>query len=180
MPVIRLYFKPIFTIMLKKCALLAFAAIPAFVFSSCSSSEESATSAAKNVVEDLTDLVKENKSASIIDMVAALHEYVEEETPDLVAEFKDLSDAERASVIVNVLKSDEGKKLIAELETLSANESVAKVVGEAMSNGTENLAEFPMETKMQIIEIGANVLKVGVSLGIDKAAVQKAVGKAMD
>ena len=166
--------------MLKKFAFVAFAAVPALVFTSCSSSEESATSAAKNVVEDLTELVKDNKSASVIDMVAALHEYVEEETPDLIAEFEDLTDAERAAVIVSVLKSDEGKKLLAEIEALSANESVAKVVGKAMSSGPEELSDFPLETKLQVVDIAANVLKVAVTLGIDKKEVQKAVEKAMD
>ena len=166
--------------MMKKFAFAAFAAVPALVFTSCSSPEESATDSVKDVLVDLTELIKDNKSACIVDLVDELHAFVEDVTPDLMSDFEDLTDAERAAVIVNVLKSDEGKKLVAELESLSTNESLLKVVNKAMNGKVDSAADLPMETKLQAVDICANLVKIAVTLGIDKPSVQEGIEKGME
>lgn len=164
--------------MLKKFAFVAFAAVPALVFTSCSSPEEAATSSVKDVIEDLTELIEDNKTETLEKIIDELHEFMADVTPDLIDEFEDLTVAERVAVIKNIASSDEGKKLVSTLQTLSTNESIAKLVPAAMMGDMAPVSQIPMDTKMQTVDICANFVKLALAIGLDDEEVQKALREA--
>ena len=161
--------------MLKKFAFVAFAAVPALVFTSCSSPEEAATDSVKDAVADLAELSEDNKSESIEDIIDELNDFFADVTPELIEEFEDLTDAERVAVIKNIAQCEEGKKLITAFSSLEGNESLAKLVPSAMSGDTSKVAELPLETKLQTVDICANLVKLAVAIGVDRPEVQKAL-----
>ena len=161
--------------MLKKFAFVAFASVPALVFSSCSSPEESATDSLKDAVADLAELIEDNKSESVEDIIAELNDFFADVTPDLIAEFENLTDAERVAVIKNIAQSEEGKKLVAAFQSLQGNESLGKLVPTAMMGDTSHVAALPLETKLQAVDICANLVKLAVAIGVERTEVQKAL-----
>lgn len=164
--------------MLKKFAFAAFAAVPALVFSSCSSPEEAATDSVKDAVVDLAELIEDNKSESVEDIIAEINDYLADVTPDLIAEFEDLTEAERVAVIKNIAQSEEGKKLGAAFQSLQDNESLGKLLSTAMFGDTSHVAALPLETKLQAVDICANLVKLAIAIGVDSREVQKALDEA--
>lgn len=164
--------------MLKKIAFVAFAAVPALVFTSCSSPEEAATDSVKDVIVDLTELLDDNKSESLEDIIDELHGFVADVTPDLIDEFEDLTVEERVAVIKSIAESEEAKKLVPVVMALSGNDSIQKLSATAMSGDSTGVAAMPLETKMQAVDICANLVKIAIALGIDDPKVQEALDKA--
>lgn len=161
--------------MLKKFAFAAFAAVPALVISSCSPSVESTSDDVKDVLVEIAEILDDNKNESIEDIIDELNDYIADVTPDLVETIAELSPQDRAAVVASLKDCEEFKKFQTAAAGLQSNPQVMKIAGTAMMGDTSAVTEIPLETKLQMVDIVANLVKIAVAFGPDNPEVQKAM-----
>lgn len=162
---------------MKKFTYLAVAATSALVFTSCSSPEEKATDAVKDTLEDLTELVNENKDEDLETAIDELHSLLEKRTPQIISALEDLSDAERVTFINNVVNLPEVKTLTMTVMS-AANSPVALSAAKLSDDPAAADAVLPMESRMKLVDICANLAKIGVALRLEREDVRDAFKKA--
>ena len=137
-------------------------------------------------MEELSEVIKDNEDESLVDLIDAVHEYTQDETPDLVDTLVDLDEAERKVVVEKVIKSDAMKLLVkrvlqAAIAQAVDHPEIIRTVIEMTQNHYINEEQFfetmsdilPYETQMQLIDIAGDMVKIAVAAGLDQRAVQK-------
>ena len=140
----------------------------------------------EDYMEELSEVIKDNEDESLVDLIDAVHEYTQDETPDLVDTLVDLDEAERKVVVEKVIKSDAMKLLVkrvlqAAIAQAVDHPEIIRTVIEMTQNHYINEEQFfetmsdilPYETQMQLIDIAGDMVKIAVAAGLDQRAVQK-------
>lgn len=159
---------------MKTFTYLSFAVVPALVLSSCSSPEESATADVVDCLSSLTELVKDVQTENLETAIDELHSFLESETPGLVAALGDLDEAQKVTVINNVKQSPELANLIAAINAAKASPLVLTTT---MTGPDKVAQQMSLDTKMKIVDIAANLVKITVALGVVES---ENVRKALD
>lgn len=145
----------------------------------------------EDYMEGLAEVIKDNEDESFVDLIEAVHDFTQDETPGLVDTLSELSEAERKIVVEKVIKSDALKLLVKRLlqaavaQAIDNPEMIRTVVDSCCNHRNEKkLVEsvsglLPYETQMQLIDIAGDIVKLSVAAGLDESSVQSEAGAAI-
>ena len=126
---------------------------------SCSSPEDRAEDAILSFAEDLEEILSENRSASPEIIIDEVHDYVTDNTPDVLADLSELTDSQKARLVKNLHK----QKAFDDLASIS--ERVLRDKMRKNSNSQEKLwKSLPVESRVKVVETATCLAKIFVTL----------------
>lgn len=153
-------------------AIISMLAAPAACVCSCTSSESVKTFAATEIISELASLIASHKDSDVSVAVNDLHSYLSRRTDFIIVAVKDMSDDDKMKLIQGIKQSEELKKLIEVIMSMEDGKLV-KTYTEADDLNPEKIAgDLPFETKMQLIDIVADIAKISVALGVEKEKIR--------
>lgn len=135
--------------------------------------EDDAATAIKATMSNLTTLVKEGTQKDLPTLISELDSLLSRSTPHILTQLEPLTNEQRRNVITALYGSPEfmGLMEVAALlqQSQAANELMPVIDG--IIDPHQYVAGMPLKTKLQVIDICANLLKISLGLGIDSPEV---------
>lgn len=143
--------------------------------------EVDAQNTIKATMSSLATLMSSSQDKELPALIADLDSLLAGSTPGILTALEPLTDEQRVAVIMGLMQSPELGAVCEALAPLSESKAAAAVmpaiVGEA--DPASIPATLPYKTKLQVVDIAANLLKIAIGLGIDSPACQQAFGAMM-
>lgn len=167
-----------FLLHMNKFFFITAALAPAVCLVSCSDPQESAQGQVEDFLEGVTNVVHRSEGDSAAEFIDDLHGYVCGKAPGVVDDLLELKDAERKAVLRGVVKSEALRELIKRVAQaaiargIDDKELIKACVKIANAENPEDAFQhmdeiLPHETRIQVVEIAAAWIKIGVALGLD-------------
>lgn len=158
---------------MNKYSFFALALAPMVCMTVQATPEDDAAGAIKATMSNLTTLVKEGTAKDLPTLISELDALLSRDTPYILTQLEPLTNEQRKNVIIALSGSPEfmGLMEVAVLlqQSQAANE-LMPVIGGVIDPQTY-IAGTPLKTKLQVIDICANLLKISLGLGIDSPEV---------
>lgn len=159
----------------------ALALAPVVCMTAQATPEVAALDSIKAAMRDLTTLVSSSQEKDLPTLVADLDAVLSAAMPGILTQLEPLTDEQRLSVIQGLMQAEELGKLIEGAAPLAEGKAAATIMpavaGEA--DPVALSASIPFKTKLQVVDITSNLLKLAIGLGIDSPAVQQMLGGLM-
>lgn len=169
---IRSYYQHLNMKKMKQYALTSLFAVSCACLYSCSAPEQVTQFAAKETISELTNLVAAHRDSDTATAVSSLHAFLADRTPIIIAAVKDMPVEEKIKLIQEIKQSAELKKLVETAMSISDGKLV-KSYTELDDFEPEDIAgKLSFDTKIQLIEIVADIAKISVALGIENEKVR--------
>lgn len=161
---------------MNKYTYIALALAPMVCITAQATPEEAAQTTIKAAISNLTTQLADAKDKDLPALISELDALLSRCTPEILTSLEPLTDEQRLTVITGLMQSPELGALMAAVEPLSESKAAATMLpaigGEADPAGLA--ASIPLKTKLQAVDITANLLKIAFGLGIDSPTVQGA------
>ncbi|MBR3902022.1 MAG: hypothetical protein IKJ29_00010 [Akkermansia sp.] len=159
----------------------ALALAPVVCMTAQATPEVAALDSLKAAVRDLTTLVSSSQEKDLPTLVADLDTLLATAMPGILTQLEPLTDEQRLSVIQGIMQSEELGKLAEAAAPLCESKAAAPLMPALSGEGDPVAlsASLPFKTKVQVVDIAANVLKLAIGLGVDSPAVQGMLGEMM-
>ena len=161
-----------------KYTCLALALAPAVCMTAQATPEVTAATTIRAAIGNLATIVANSQTKDLPAFASEVDSLLARSTPEILATLEPLTDEQRVAVIVALMQAPECALLMGSLEPLMSSPAAAElmpvVAGEA--NPAAVAAALPLKTKLQMIDICSNLLKISIALGVDSPTVQAAIG----
>lgn len=160
---------------MNKYTYFALALAPVVCMTAQATPEVAALDSIKSAMRDLTTLVSTSQEKDLPTLVADLDSVLAAAMPGILTQLEKLTDEQRMSVIQGISQAEELSKLMEGMAPLCEGKAAATVMP-AVSGEADPVAlsaSLPFKTKLQVVDITANLLKLVIGLGIDSPAVQQ-------
>lgn len=166
---------------MNKYTYFALAMAPVVCMTAQATPEVAALDSIKAAMSELTTLVSTSQDKDLPTLVADLDAVLAAAMPGILAQLEPLTDEQRMSVIQGMMQSEELSKLAEGAAPLSEGKAAATLMPAIAGEGDPVAlsASLPFKTKIQVIDIASNLLKLTIGLGIDSPAVQQMLGGLM-
>lgn len=158
---------------MNKYTYMALALAPMVCMTVQASPEVTAQDTIKTALTQLTARLDGAQDKDLPALISELDAQLSASTPAIVQALEPLTNEQRLSVIQGLMSAPELNALVAAAAPLSEGKAAAAlmptITGEA--DPTELSSALPFKTKLQVIDIAANLLKICIGLGIDSPAV---------
>lgn len=157
---------------------LALAAVPAICLSACSESSQPTTVSAidPNVfIAELATTLETNKNADLPTYINALHKLMQKNTPGVIKSLAAMTDEQKITLIQQIPSSESASKIIATAITMQ-NSKVAETISLIVADKNTAKVNISLESKLQFVDISADIIKIAIALGVDKPQIQEALG----
>ena len=158
---------------MNKYSFFALALAPMVCMTVQATPEDDAAGAIKATMSNLTTLVKEGTAKDLPTLISELDSLLARATPNILTQLEPLTNEQRKNVIIALSGSPEFMELMevaALLQQSQAANELMPVIGGVIDPQTY-IAGTPLKTKLQVIDICANLLKISLGLGIDSPEV---------
>lgn len=148
-------------------------AVPALCMSVHATPETAAQDALKGAIVSLSDCAAASQDKDLPTLIADLNTLLANATPGILATLEPLTNEQKVTVIQAIMVSEEICKLAETSAPLSESKAAATVMP-AVAGAADPMAltaELSMQSKLQLIDIVANVAKIAIGLGVDTPAV---------
>lgn len=127
-----------------------------------------AQDALKGAVVELTTVAQNSKDKDLAPLIGEVHAVLDKATPGILSALAALTDEERMNLIMGLGQMPELANLEAATQPLSESKAAATVMPLfAGSDATVAITSISTATKLQLIDIIANVTKIAVAMGVD-------------
>ncbi len=161
-----------------KYTCLALALAPAVCMTAQANPEVTATTTIRAAIGNLASVASQSQTKDLPAVISEIDALLSRSTPEILSTLEPLTDEQRVAVITALMQAPEIAQLMGSLEPLMASPAAAELMpvmaGEA--DPAAMAAAQPMKTKLQFIDICANLLKISIALGVDSPTVQAAIG----
>lgn len=148
---------------------LALALAPMACMAVQASPEVTAQDTIKAALTQLTVCLDGAQDKDLPTLISELDAQLSAGTPAILQALEPLTNAQRAGVIQGLMTAPELNALVAAAAPLSEGKAAAAlmptITGEATPTALSST--LPFKTKLQVIDIAANLLKICIGLGID-------------
>ena len=161
-----------------KYTCLALALAPAVCMTAQANPEVAATTAIRATIGNLTTIIENSQTKDLPAFVSEVDALLSRATPEILSTLEPLTDEQRVAVITALMQAPELAQFMGSIEPLMASPAAGELMP-AMSGQVDPAAlaaAQPMKTKLQFIDICANLLKISIALGVDSPTVQAAIG----
>lgn len=161
---------------MNKYTYIALALAPMVCITAQATPEEAAQTTIKAAITNLTTQLADAKNKDLPTLISELDALLSRSTPEILATLEPLTDEQRLAVITGLMQAPELSALMAAVESLNESKAAASVMP-AIGGATDPAsfaASMPLKTKLQAVDITANLLKIALGLGIDSPTVQSA------
>lgn len=156
-----------------KYTYMALALAPMVCMTVQASPEVTAQDTIKAALTQLTARLDGAQDKDLPTLISELDAQLSASTPAIVQALEPLTNEQRLSVMQELMSAPELNALVAAAAPLSEGKAAAAlmptIIGEA--DPQELAATLPFKTKLQVIDIAANLLKICIGFGIDNPAV---------
>ena len=166
---------------MNKYTYFAMALAPAVCMVAQATPEVAALDSIKSAMRDLTTLVSTSQEKDLPALVADLDSVLAAAVPGILTQLEPLTDEQRLSVIQGIMQAEEVGQLMEGMAPLCEGKAAATIMP-AVSGEADPVAlsaSLPFKTKLQVVDISSNLLKLAIGLGIDSPAVQQMLGGLM-
>ncbi len=161
-----------------KTTCLALVLAPAVCMTAQANPEVAATTSIRAAIGHLAAVAADSQTKDLPTIISEIDALLSRSTPEILASLESLTDEQRVAVITALMQAPEIAQLMGSLEPLMASPAAAELMpvmaGEA--DPAAMAAAQPLKTKLQVIDICANLLKISIALGVDSPTVQAALG----
>lgn len=148
-------------------------AVPALCMSVQATPETAAQDAIKGAIVNLSDCAAASSDKDLPTLISEVNTILTNVTPGILTALEPLTNEQKVTVIQAIMTSEEIGKLAEATAPLSESKAAATVMpavaGEA--DPMSLTADMTMQTKLQVIDIVANIAKIAIGLGVDTPAV---------
>lgn len=156
-----------------KYTYMALALAPMVCMTVQASPEVAAQDTIKAAITQLTARLNGAQDKDLPALISELDAQLSASTPAILQALEPLTNAQRAGVIQGLMTAPELQALATAAAPLSEGQAAAAlmpaIAGDA--NPAELAATLPYKTKLQVIDVAANLLKICIGLGIDSPEV---------
>lgn len=156
-----------------KYTYMALALAPMVCMTVQASPEVAAQDTIKAALTQLTARLNGAQEKDLPTLIAELDAQLSASTPAILQALEPLTNAQRASVIQGLMAAPELQALAAAAAPLGEGQAAAAIMPAIAGDAdpAELAASLPYKTKMQVIDVAANLLKICIGLGIDSPEV---------
>lgn len=161
---------------MNKYTYIALALAPMACITAQATPEVAAQTTIKAAITNLTTQLADAKDKDLPTLISELDALLSRCTPEILTSLEPLTDEQRLAVITGLMQSPELGALMAAVEPLGESKAAATVMP-AIGGETDPAslaASMSLKTKLQAVDITANLLKIALGLGIDSPTVQGA------
>ncbi len=166
---------------MNKHVFFAMALAPVVCMTAQATPEVAALDSIKAAMRNLTTVVSSAQDKDLPALVAELDAVLSAAVPGILTQLEPLTDEQRLSVIQGLMQAEELGQLVEGAAPLAEGKAAATlmpaIAGEA--DPVALSASLPFKTKVQVVDIAANLLKLAIGLGADSPAVQEMFGALM-
>ena len=131
----------------------------------------------KGAIVELTALTNSSKDKEPEPLIADIHALLTKVTPGILCALEPLTDEERMSVIGALSQSPELAALMQAAEPMGESKAAATLMPLVSGENPAAAADaISYGSKMQLIDIVANITKIAIGLGADKMAAMMSCG----
>ena len=137
------------------------------------SPEATAQDTIKAALTQLTTRLHGAQDKDLPTLISALDAQLSCSTPAILQALEPLTNAQRLSVIQGLMEAEEVNTFMAAGPTLGESKALTTLMPALTGEGDigEVFATLPFKTKLQVVDIAANLLKICIGLGIDSPEV---------
>ncbi len=152
---------------------IALALAPVVCLTAQATPEATAQDTIKTALTQLTTRLSNAQDKDLPTLISELDAQLADSTPAILQALEPLNNEQRLSVIQGLMQATELSALMEASAPLAEGKAAATLMP-AISGETpptELAATLPYKTKLQIIDIAANLLKICIGLGVDDPAI---------
>lgn len=161
-----------------KYTYITMALAPIACMSSWATPEAAATTAIQSALSEMTTLVNQSAQKDVPAIVSELDALLARTTPGILASLEPLTNEQRMAVIGNIMQAPEIGGLMESVGRLQESPAAAAItpIVDGDADPMTFAATQTLQTKVKVVDICANLLKIALGLGIDTPEVQALFG----
>ena len=158
---------------MNKYTYIALALAPVAGMTVQASPEVTAQDTIKAALTQLATQLSGSQEKDLPTIVAELDSLLTSCTPGILQALEPLTAEQRSTVLSSIMQSEEINALTASAAPLAEGKAAATVMPAVAGEGDPMtlVTSLTPQTKMQMVDITANLLKIGIALGLDSPAI---------